>query len=507
MEKTGEMKRIFLWLCACGAGLLAFPQQADVLLRIDGEDVSRQEFEYAYRKHGTSGGKVVSPRAYADSFVLRRLMAREARRARMDTAQAFVDRREAYAARLLETYLLEKVGEESARNGMPAGQPMRAKIAQVLWRLSQSASAGQMQRAEQEADSLYAQLLRNPEGDFVKRTACCSGDREVRWVEPLQATEAFDAQLERLSVGEVSRPFYTPEGLHLVKLLERSPVPARPQEVSPAALRRAAEELKSRCGWVTNDEGVRELLAAGSTQKTLFAIGGQAYTGADFACFALSVPGSVGRQWEAFGLKSLLDYACGHVAELFPPAAWAMRDWEETWLAAEAVRRMVDVPARTDRAGWLAYFEVNRRDYDWTEPRFDGIVVHCRDRKTARKVRRLLRKTSANAWKSALLASFGEYGAVRAEQGVFARGENAVVDRRIFKVSASRLDSFASRFPCVELKGRRLKGPENYTEVEVQLKADFRRFLYARWARELLSAAKVEINQEVLKTVNNNTRN
>ena len=116
MEKTGEMKRIFLWLCACGAGLLAFPQQADVLLRIDGEDVSRQEFEYAYRKHGTSGGKVVSPRAYADSFVLRRLMAREARRARMDTAQAFVDRREAYAARLLETYLLEKVGEELRKN-------------------------------------------------------------------------------------------------------------------------------------------------------------------------------------------------------------------------------------------------------------------------------------------------------------------------------------------------------------------------------------------------------
>lgn len=47
-----------------------------------------------------------------------------------------------------------------------------------------------------------------------------------------------------------------------------------------------------------------------------------------------------------------------------------------------------------------------------------------------------------------------------------------------------------------------MKGPDDYREVIEQVRKDYRSYLDTCWARELREFGKVEINQEVLKTVN-----
>ena len=49
-----------------------------------------------------------------------------------------------------------------------------------------------------------------------------------------------------------------------------------------------------------------------------------------------------------------------------------------------------------------------------------------------------------------------------------------------------------------------MKGPDDYREVIDRVRKDYRSYLNAFWMRELQDFGKVEINQEVLKTVNNN---
>ena len=49
-----------------------------------------------------------------------------------------------------------------------------------------------------------------------------------------------------------------------------------------------------------------------------------------------------------------------------------------------------------------------------------------------------------------------------------------------------------------------MKGPDDYREVIEQVRKDYRSYLDTCWMRELSESGKVEINQEVLKTVNNN---
>ena len=45
------MKRCLLLLCACLFGILAFAQEDPVLMRVNGREVSRSEFEYSYHHY------------------------------------------------------------------------------------------------------------------------------------------------------------------------------------------------------------------------------------------------------------------------------------------------------------------------------------------------------------------------------------------------------------------------------------------------------------------------
>ena len=58
-------------------------------------------------------------------------------------------------------------------------------------------------------------------------------------------------------------------------------------------------------------------------------------------------------------------------------------------------------------------------------------------------------------------------------------------------------------FPFTAVLGKKVKGPDDYQEVKDRLVADYQTYLDGRWVDRLRSSAKVEINQEVLKTVNN----
>ena len=57
-------------------------------------------------------------------------------------------------------------------------------------------------------------------------------------------------------------------------------------------------------------------------------------------------------------------------------------------------------------------------------------------------------------------------------------------------------------FPFTTFLGEEIKGPESYQEVRGLLAGDYQNYLEERWVARLRAASKVEINQEVLKTVN-----
>ena len=149
------------------------------------------------------------------------------------------------------------------------------------------------------------------------------------------------------------------------------------------------------------------------------------------------------------------------------------------------------------------YFKKNRSDYKWNQPRYDGIVFHCVDKKMAKQAKRLLKKFPKEKWTDVLNFTFNKSGVenVIINCGTFTLGQNEYVDKFVFK---QKNNAVVLSHPFTVVMGKKENRPEYYQEVIDQVRKDYQTEHLARWERRLRASGKVEIIEEVLKTVNNN---
>ncbi|MDE6162772.1 MAG: peptidylprolyl isomerase, partial [Bacteroides sp.] len=269
------------------------------------------------------------------------------------------------------------------------------------------------------------------------------------------------------------------------------------------AIEKVVERLKKDWRYTPNRAGMEELLAKGETEQTLFTIDEQSYTGNLFKRFAASHPRAVKRQLDAFIAKSLLDYESKNMDKRHPEIRCALQKSNEEYLIKEVTRQKVDLPAMNDRAGLATYFKFHSSDYRWDSPRYKGVLLHCTDKKTAKQAKKMLKKLPENEWVDKLRQTFNASGTekIQIEQGIFADGDNKYIDKLVFKKGGYEpLLSYPFTIVC----GKKQKGPDDYREVIDRVRKDYRTYLDTYWTQELSESGKVEINQEVLKTVNNN---
>ena len=283
------------------------------------------------------------------------------------------------------------------------------------------------------------------------------------------------------------------------RLMER----LRRKEILDKGTGAVLERLKKAWQYAPNQAAMEELLAKGRTEQTLFTIDGQAYTGTMFTHFASSHPQAVKRQLEGFIAKSLLDYESRNIDKKHPEIPYALRESDENYLVEEITRQKIDLPAANDRAGLATYFKFHSSDYRWESPRYRGVVLHCVDKKTAKQAKKMLKKVPEKEWADKLRQTFNTSGEekIQVEQGIFADGDNKYIDKLVFK--KGDFDPLMS-YPFTIVVGEKMKGPDDYREVIDRVRKDYRSYLDTCWMRELSESGKVEINQEVLKTVNNN---
>ena len=95
------MKRNLVLLVTCLLGLSAVAQQDPVLMRINGKDVTRSEFEYIYNKNNSLNeqeSKTLDE--YVDLFVNFKLKVAAAEAAGINGTQTFGEEREEYRRQL-----------------------------------------------------------------------------------------------------------------------------------------------------------------------------------------------------------------------------------------------------------------------------------------------------------------------------------------------------------------------------------------------------------------------
>ena len=486
----GLFLMLFFFLCGAKA-------QQDILMVINGEKVTCAEFQdFCLRK-------ALSIQAI-DSFIDYKLKVDDAHRLCLDTLSFFRSYMDSCHHSLSEYFLVGR-SRKATDCVMPRknASTSRALVSHIFQYIPQNATVHMLRAYQLQMDSLYSAIISGKKS-FEEMVRKYSQEKESFWVNALDMPVEFEQIAFALPIGKVSAPFFTPQGIHVVRVLQReAKASGRIQYADrQRMLEMVLDSLKRKFYFQMNEEGARDFLTHGYTMKKLFSLDGKSYSGKDIASFVQSHPASPRRQLDDFICKTLLDRADYNLSEACPNYSLRMQSYSDSLLYQMITYHVLEEHLRTDTLDVMHFFEHNRKTYRWPETRFEGIVLHCVSKRVRKKVKKFLKKMSIEEWQDAIRLGVNadEQLVAQVEQGLFAPGDNRYVDEVVFKKSETQP---VEGFPYVLVLGEKKRGPEHWSEIGDRFWDDYRSYRNACWIKSLRNKAKVEINQEVLKTVNN----
>ena len=218
----------------CAFAITAGAQTSDpVVMTINGQNVTRSEFEYSYNKN--NGDEVIEKTTveqYVPLFVNYKLKVAAALDARLDTLASFKTEFAKYRDQQVRpTMVTSEDVENEARKIYDDRQKMIGdkgliRPAHILIRLAQKASSAAQDSAKARIDSIYACLRSGADfADLATRLSQDPGSAKrgglLPWICIGQTLKEFEDVAFSLNKGEMSKPFLSPVGYHIVKMTDR----------------------------------------------------------------------------------------------------------------------------------------------------------------------------------------------------------------------------------------------------------------------------------------------
>ncbi len=462
-------------LLACGS--LVCAQSSDpVIMKINGHDIPRSEFEYYYNKNNTEG--VIDKKTveeYVPLFVNYKLKVEAAKAAQLDTAQSFQQEFMGYRDQQIRPALIDSADVERKAYQIyrEAQEPIDANggmvnCAHILIRMNQKASDEEMKAAKLRIDSIYTALQNGADfAELAKSTSQDPGTASRGGVlgdlVKGQVVKEFEDQVWALTDGELSKPFESPFGWHIIK--RNSSHPFYSYESQRDAIYRFIDQ-----------RGLREQIIS---EKL------------DSLSKARNVP-----------QQQIVDEKREEMVAADPQLRFLIQEYHDDLMVFDIASKNVWDKARSDDAVLEAYFKKNKKKYAWTEPRFKGIAYRTRDVQDVKAVQQSLKGLAFSAWAETLRKTFNADSVlrIRVEKGIFKKGDNALVDSKVFGVDT--IAPSLKDYPNEAVYGKKIKAPEEMSDVKQLVVTDYQEYLEQQWVSDLRKRYPVEVDDKVVQTVN-----
>jgi len=473
------MRKLVISLALAAAMPLHLKAQSSdpVVMTVAGVDVPRSEFEYSYNKN--NGDEVIDKKTveeYAELYANYKLKVAAALDAKLDTLSSF---RQEYAmyrdqqvkpTLVSDDDLLAQARKLYDRTKEAIGPRGLVHLSHILLELSTQATAQEQDRIRQRIDSVYRALQGG--ADFAELARTVSDDpvsaKEgglLPWFGPGQMLKEFEDAAYALQPGQMSRPFLSPIGYHIILMRER-------KQLEPF------DSLKAELLAGLERRGIREEFAEARLKELAESSGG------------------------TMTQDQVLARRTDSLTAVSPEMKYLFQEYHDGLLLYEISSREVWDKATADEQALKAWFEAHRKDYAWREPRYRGIAYHVKDKKDVKAVKKCVKGLPFDQWAEALRTTFNPDSVIRirVEKGLFKPGDNPTVDRMVFKVTSETRP--VAGYPIDAVYGKKLKKPSDYTDVRSQVVEDYQNSLERSWVDSLRRRYPVIIHQEVLKTVN-----
>lgn len=212
-------------------GNAAFSQDKNdpVLMTVDGENVTRSEFENIYKKNNRE--EAVTQDAlneYVELFVNFKLKVREAETLGMDTVTKFVKELDGYRKQLARPYMADTAMTSALVHEAYERSKMEVRASHILAKLPAKPTAKDTAEAYKKIMALRKRVLGGESFESVAGGKNGSDDPSAKdnkgdlgYFTALQMVYPFENAVFETKVGEVSQPVRTRFGYHIIKVTDR----------------------------------------------------------------------------------------------------------------------------------------------------------------------------------------------------------------------------------------------------------------------------------------------
>ncbi len=231
--------------------LVGCSDEPNVIASVDGKPVTEQEFKtYLKFKRIPEQDKPLVERALEDYLKRSAMAAAIVKSEKLDNQLVNAEledfKREMLLSRYFESYLKDTVTDEGVRNFYASNadkyQAKSVHAAHILLRVDPKMSESERQVKLSTAHEAYSKLQKGD--DFAEVAKAYSEDTvsaknggDLGWLKEGAVGPEFSKKLFDLKPGELSEPFLTPFGFHVVKLIEGPQVLKKPLEAVEGDIR------------------------------------------------------------------------------------------------------------------------------------------------------------------------------------------------------------------------------------------------------------------------------
>jgi len=422
----------------------------------------------------------------------------------------------------------------------------RVKVAHIFIRTPSGISEEQKKEAYEKIQMVYDSLQSG--SDFASLAMHNSDDQnsaraggEMPWFGTGRMIPEFeDPCFELEKKGELTKPFKTFYGWHIVKLIDKKETgsyeemkPELQQKIDRSDRNTARTDdfitkLKREYNFNENRDALDAIyLAVDSTLRLgtwkagglkdlnsrLMKIGDQEVLTGSFASYmeekqyhgkAREPHVWVDDLYKSFSDEIVIAYEEARLPEKYPEFRYIYEEYHDGILLFDIMDQKVWSVALEDTTGLEAFYKDHRKSYMWDE-RCDAYIVTFNEGANLAGVRKAWKKISKGKLDqkklNTLYCNNDTLSCITLDHLLVEKGENALIDERFGVSGPGPVIDNEGTSTFVIVKGIRQPEPKKLNEARGQITSDYQESLELQWLNALKKKYPVSINQDLLKSI------